>query len=220
MSATTLTLTDALRTYLLDVGVREDPVLASLRERTAPLSEARMQICAEQGALLTLLARLTGARRALELGTFTGYSSVCIARGLADGGRLTCCDVSEEWTSMAREAWAEAGLQDRIELRLAPAVETLDRLLADEGEGAFDLAFVDADKENYLTYHERVLRLLRPGGVALYDNVLWGGTVLDDEDVRPTTVAIRAFNRFLASDPRIDLALIPIGDGLTVARRR
>ncbi|MCB9689591.1 MAG: class I SAM-dependent methyltransferase [Alphaproteobacteria bacterium] len=220
MSAKTLNLTEPLRAYLLDVGVREDAVLASLRERTAALPEARMQICAEQGALLTLLTRLLGARRALEVGTFTGYSSICIARGLADGGRLTCCDVSDTWTSMAREAWSEAGVADRVELRLAPAVETLDALLADGHEGTFDLAFVDADKESYLAYHERALRLLRPGGVALYDNVLWGGSVLDDEDQRPSTVAIRAFNRALAGDERVDLVLVPIGDGLTVARRR
>lgn len=220
MSAKTLNLTEPLRAYLLDVGVREDALLASLRERTASLPEARMQICAEQGALLTLLTRLIGARRALEVGTFTGYSSICIARGLVDGGRLTCCDVSDTWTSIAREAWFDAGVADRVELRLAPAVDTLDALLADGHEGTFDLAFVDADKESYLAYHERVLRLLRPGGVALYDNVLWGGSVLDEQDLRPTTVAIREFNRALASDDRVDLVLVPIGDGLTVARRR
>ncbi len=220
MSAKTLSLTDDLRAYLLRVGVREDPLLADLRERTARLPEARMQICAEQGAFLTLLTRLVGARRALEVGTFTGYSSVCIGRGLPPDGHLLCCDVSAEWTAMAREAWARAGLSDRVELRLAPALETLDRELAAGGEGTFDLAFVDADKESYLAYHERVLRLLRPGGVVLYDNVLWSGRVIDPADQSASTVAIRAFNDALAADERVDLVLLPLGDGLTMARRR
>jgi O-methyltransferase len=220
MSARTLPLDDALRTYLLDVGVRESAVLAQLRERTAGLPRAGMQICAEQGAFLTLFARAMGAKRILEVGTFTGYSSVALGTALPAGGELLCCDVSEEWTALAREAWVAAGIADKVTLVIAPALETLDQLLADGQAGTWDLAFVDADKGNYREYHERVLKLLRPGGVAAYDNVLWSGKVLDPEDTSPDTVAIRSFNAALAGDSRVDLSMIPIGDGLTLARRR
>lgn len=220
MSMGTLTLTPALRDYLVAVGVREDPLLAALREETAALPEANMQISPEQGALMGLLARLVGARAILELGTFTGYSSIVLARGLQDGGRITCCDRSEAWTSIARRYWEQAGLVDKIELRLGPALDTLDRLIAEGRTGAYDLAFVDADKENLAEYHERVLVLLRSGGAVMYDNVLWGGAVLDPSDTRASTEAIRAFNAKVAVDPRVDLAMIPIGDGLTICRKR
>lgn len=220
MSARTLPLTEPLREYLLRVGVREDPVLQRLRVRTAELAEARMQICPEQGAFLQVLAAALGARRILEVGTFTGYSSVALARGLAPGGELVCCDISAEWTAIARAAWREAGVEDRVRLELRPALETLDRELAAGAAGSFDLAFVDADKANYLGYHERCLRLVRPGGVLLYDNVLWGGRLIDPADRTPDTEALRAFNEALASDTRVDLTMLPLGDGLTLARIR
>ena len=220
MSSKTLSLTDELREYLLRVGVREPAVLSRLRERTGALPDARMQICPEQGAFLTVFARAVGARRILEVGTFTGYSSVALAQALPPDGELLCCDVSEEWTAMARAAWAEAGLSDRVRLVLAPALATLDGLLAEGQAGRFDLAFVDADKESYPAYHERCLALLRPGGVALYDNVLWSGRVLDPADTTRDTVALRAFNERLRHDDRVDLSMLPVGDGLTLARKR
>jgi O-methyltransferase len=220
MSARTLPLTDEDRAYLLRVGVREDPVLAGLRERTAELPQSGMQICPEQGAFLTLLARSVGARRILEVGTFTGYSSVALARALPDDGELVCCDVSAEWTAIARDAWAAAGVADRVRLVLAPALQTLDGLLVDGAVGGFDLAFVDADKGNYLAYHERCLRLVRRGGVILYDNVLWGGRLCRPGEQSPDTRALRAFNEALAADERIDLSMLPLGDGLTLARVR
>ena len=220
MSSRTLPLTDDLRAYLLRVGVREDPVLAELRARTLALPQAGMQICPEQGAFLTLFARAVGARRALEVGTFTGYSSVALARALPDDGELVCCDRSAEWTSLAREAWAAAGVAGRVTLRLAPALQTLDALIVEGGVGTFDLAFVDADKANYPAYHERCLRLIRRGGVVIYDNVLWGGRVAGPGDNTPDTVALRAFNEALARDERIDLSMLPVGDGLTLARVR
>ncbi len=201
-------------------GVREPEILARLREETAPLQSAGMQICPEQGALMSLLVKLVGAQRILEVGTFTGYSSLAMALAMPSGGRLTCCDVSEEWTAIARRYWDEAGVADRVDLRLAPALETLDALLAEGQAGAFDMSFVDADKENYLAYHDRCVQLVRPGGVLLYDNVLWGGKVADDSDQRESTSSIRALNETVAGDERIDLVMIPIGDGLTLARKR
>lgn len=218
MSAGTLNVTPELRRYLLDVGVREDPVLAELRAETAQLPESRMQISPEQGALMGMLARLIGAKRALEIGTFTGYSSIVLARALPDDGRVTCCDRSEAWTTIARRYWDVAGVAHKIELRLGPAVETLDGLVA-EGR-TYDLAFVDADKENLVAYHERALQLVRPGGAILYDNVLWGGRVIDADDATPATEGVRALNRMVAGDDRVDVAMVPIGDGLTICRRR
>lgn len=220
MSASTIPLTPELRAYLLRVGVREDPLLARLREETASHPAARMQICPEQGAVMTMLARLLCVRRALEVGTFTGYSSLALLQGMPDFGSLTCCDLSAEYTAVARRYWAEARVSHRVDLRLGPALDTLDALIAEGRAGSYDLAFVDADKENYLGYHERCLSLVRPGGVILYDNVLWGGSVLDAQDRRPPTVAIRALNDFLARDARVDVVMLPVGDGLTLARRR
>jgi caffeoyl-CoA O-methyltransferase len=197
---------------------RPDEVLAELAERTAALGEvARMQISPEQGALLQLLTAAIGARHAVEVGTFTGYSSVCIARGLAEGGRLLCCDVSEEWTALARDAWSRAGLEDRIELRLGPAAETLEALPHDP---PVDLAFIDADKGGYLGYYEALVSRLRPGGLVLVDNVLWSGRVVDPDDHDPDTEAIRAFNDHVAADDRVDRVLVPIADGLLVVRKR
>ena len=178
---------------------------------------AGMQIAPEQGAFMTWLTRLIGARHALEIGTFTGYSAICVARGLAEGGRLVCLDVSEEWTSIGRDAWKEAGLDDRIELRLGPAAETLAAMPADE---QFDIAFIDADKTGYETYLDLVHDRLRSGGVVLVDNVLQGGRVADPEAQDETTRVIRAFNTARADDDRWDTAMLPLADGLTLLRKR
>jgi predicted O-methyltransferase YrrM len=213
-------LPDDVRDYLLRVGVREPDVLRRLREHTASIPRANMQIAPEQGAFMALLAELTGARRCLELGTFTGYSSLAVALALPADGSILCCDVSEEWTSIARQYWAEAGVADRIELRLAPALQTLDALLAEGAQETFDFAFVDADKVNYPHYYDRLLRLVRPGGVMLWDNVLWSGRVADPAADDEDTVALRKINEMLAADERVSIAMLPIADGLTVALRR
>lgn len=218
MSSQTLPLTPELRDYLLRVGVREPELLARLREETAALPRAQMQICPEQGALMTILARMLGARRALEVGTFTGYSSLALLAGMPPDGRLTTLDVDADVTTIARRYWREAGVEDRVELVLGPAVDTLDRLVAEQR--TYDLAFVDADKENLLAYYERALALLRPGGVVLIDNVLWGGRVLDASATEPSTIAVRALNGAVAADERVEVVMIPVGDGLTVARKR
>jgi caffeoyl-CoA O-methyltransferase len=176
-----------------------------------------MQISPEQGAFMTVLTRLLGARTAIEVGTFTGYSALCVARGLPDDGRLLCLDVSEEWTAIARRAWERAGVASKIELRLGPAVDTLRSLPEQE---AFDIAFIDADKGNYPTYYEEVLKRLRPNGAVLVDNVLWGGAVIDKAANDDNTKAIRAFNDMVAADDRVDTVMLPLGDGVTIARKR
>jgi len=213
-------LSQELHAYLVKVGVREPDVLRRLRERTAALPEHGMQIAPEQGAFMSLLVKVMGARRCLEVGTFTGYSSTAVALALPPGGKLVCCDVSREWTDSARETWAEAGVADRVELRLGPALETLDQLLAEGDAGRFDFAFIDADKPNYDRYVERALRLVRPGGLIAIDNVLWSGRVADSSVVDESTVAIRALNEKLAADERVEVAMAPIGDGLTLLRVR
>jgi len=207
----------AIAAYIDARTAGPDEVLTRLITRTREETggAAGMQVSPSQGSLLTMLARLVGARRALEIGTFTGYSSICIARGLAEGGTLTCCDVSEEWTSIARDAWAEAGLSDRIDLRIAPALETLATL-----EPGFDLAFIDADKEAYPAYFEAVLGLLRPGGLILVDNTLWSGRVVEAAEPGSNTVHIQAFNDLVAADERVDSQILPISDGMTVAVKR
>jgi caffeoyl-CoA O-methyltransferase len=211
-------LTPELHAYLVAHATPPDPVLETLMAETAALGEiARMQIAPEQGPFLTLLARLLDARSIIEVGTFTGYSSICLARGLAPGGRLLCCDVNEEWAAIASRAWAEAGVDDRIELRLAPALETLGALPDDAG---IDLAFVDADKGNYIAYYEQLVPRLRPGGLLVADNVLWSGAVVDPGADDDDTRAIRAFNDHAAADPRVEPVLLPVGDGLLLARRR
>ena len=220
MSNRSISLTDSLYDYLLSVSLRESELQRRLREETAKDPMARMQISPEQGQFMALLARLTGARRCIEVGVFTGYSSLAVALALPADGSIVACDVSEQWTSVARRYWAEAGVASRIDLRLAPALETLDLLLAAGGAGTFDLAFIDADKENYLGYYERVLRLLRPGGLAVADNTLWSGRVADPEVADVDTVALRHFNEHLHRDDRVDLALLPVGDGLTLARKK
>ena len=204
--------------YALDHSSGPDAVQLELQrvtaERTGRL--AGMQIGDDQAVLLEILARATGARRAVEIGTFTGYSALALARGLGPDGRLLCCDVSEEWTAIARAAWARAGVADRIDLRIAPALQTLGSLPDDV---VFDLAFVDADKANYTAYYEALLPRLRPGALLMVDNTLWGGAVLDDKDDSDDTVAIRALNDRIAADPRVRVVLLPIGDGLTVVQR-
>jgi caffeoyl-CoA O-methyltransferase len=204
--------------YIAERTAAPDDVLVRLQVRTAELGRAAgMQIGADQGALLTLLTRLVGATSAVEVGTFTGYSSISIARGLAPGGRLLCCDVSEEFTALARDAWAEAGLTDVIELRIAPAIETL-RALPDDA--TIDLAFIDADKGGYAGYFEELLPRVRPGGLLLVDNTLWSGRVVDDAADDADTRAIKAFNDAVAADDRVESYLLPIGDGLTLIRKR
>ena len=220
MSNRTIQLSDELYAYAQRVGVREPDLLRQLREETARLPQSRMQISPEQGALMAMLVGLMGARRCLEVGTFTGYSALSVALALPAEGRLVCCDLSREWTDVARRYWDSAGVADRIELRIGPASDTLDALLADGGADTFDFAFIDADKPNYDAYYERALRLVRPGGVIAIDNVLWSGAVIDPEDDTPDTRAIRALNDKIAGDERVDAVLVPIGDGLTLARRR
>jgi predicted O-methyltransferase YrrM len=215
-----ITMTPALHAYLTEVSVREPDVLRRLREETAALPRAGMQILPDQGTFMALLIRLIGARHCLEIGTFTGYSSLAVALALPADGRVVCCDVSQEYTDVARRYWAMAGVADRIALHIGPARETLDRLLA-EGEGQrFDFAFIDADKENYGHYYEAALRLVRPGGLIAIDNVLWGGAVADPAKNDPDTAALKALNHKLHGDERVDLCMLPLGDGLTLARIR
>ena len=220
MSKGSIGLSEELNDYLVAEGVREPEVLGRLREETASMAEARMQIAVEEGAFLALLVRLMGARRIIEIGTFTGYSSTAMALALPSDGRIVCCDISQEFTDVARGYWSEAGISDRVELHLAPALETLDGLLAAGGEGTFDLAFIDADKTNYAAYVERALRLVRRGGLIAIDNVLWGGRVIDAADTDEDTQAIRDLNADLATDERFDIAMLPIADGVTLLRVR
>jgi caffeoyl-CoA O-methyltransferase len=213
-----LGLSPGLHAYLVAHGTPPDEVQRELIAETAKLGPiAAMQIAPEQGAFLTLLARLIGAREAVEVGTFTGYSSLAIARGLAPGGRLLCCDVSAEWTALARRAWQRAGVAERVELRIAPALETL-RALPEAPR--FDLAFIDADKVNYAAYYEEILKRTRAGGLILVDNVLWSGRVIDGAVQDDDTRAIRAFNDFVCADPRVDCTMTSISDGLTLLRKR
>jgi caffeoyl-CoA O-methyltransferase len=207
-----------LHDYLVAHGTPPDEIQHALIEETATLGNiSRMQVAPEQGAFLTLLTRLVGARSAVEVGTFTGYSSLAIARGLADGGRLLCCDVSDEWTSVARRYWERAGVSDRIDLRLAPALETL-RTLPDDA--TIDLVFIDADKPGYIEYWDELVPRVRPGGVIVVDNVLYSGEVVDLLNASESGLAIHAFNEHARDDDRVDLVMLPISDGLTVARRR
>lgn len=220
MSRNTVNVTPALQRYILDHSLREPAVLARLRAVTAGMSTAGMQISPEQGQFMQLLVRLLNAHRCLEIGTFTGYSSLAVALALPGDGRLIACDVSVEWTQIARQFWQEAGVDTRIDLRLAPALQTLDALLAAGNTGSFDFAFIDADKVSYIDYYERSLELLRPGGLIAVDNTLWDGTVADASVHDGDTQAIRAFNDHVHRDERVDVSLVPIGDGLTLLRKR
>ena len=220
MSNRTIVMSAPLYEYLLAASLRELPVLKRLREETARHPRATMQISPEQGQLMRLLVKLLGAKRCIEVGVFTGYSSLCMALALPQDGRLLACDVSEEFTSVARRYWKEAGVEPKIELKLAPALETLDARLKAGEAGTYDLAFIDADKANYSGYYERILKLLRSGGLVLVDNVLWSGAVIDKKDKTEDTVAIRAFNEALRTDERVELSMLPVGDGLTLALKR
>ncbi|MDH5227607.1 MAG: class I SAM-dependent methyltransferase [Gammaproteobacteria bacterium] len=220
MSNRSITLTDPIYQYMNDVSLREAPVLRALREETAALTQRSMQIAPEQGQFMALLVRLLRARRCLEIGVFTGYSSLATALALPPDGRIVACDVSEEWTAIARRYWEQGGVAHRIDLHIAPATNTLDALLQQGQAGTFDLAFIDADKTNYLAYYERTLQLLRPGGLVLIDNTLWSGRVADPAVNDPDTVALRELNTALLRDERVDLSLLPVGDGLTLALKR
>ncbi|MGM3305511.1 class I SAM-dependent methyltransferase [Anabaena sp. WFMT] len=219
MGKQTIGLEQDLYNYLLSVSLREPEVLTQLRHETAQLPRAIMQISPEQGQFMALLVKTLGAKKTLDIGVFTGYSSLVVALALPADGKIVACDVSEEYTSIGRRYWQQAGIADKIDLRIAPALETLDQLLA-AGEGeTFDFAFIDADKGNYENYYERSLQLIRPGGLIAVDNVLWSGKVADTEVQDNQTKKMRAFNQKLHQDSRVDLSLVPIADGLTLVRK-
>jgi caffeoyl-CoA O-methyltransferase len=220
MSCTHLELSGELWDYIRRMSLREPDILRRLREETAPLPMARMQISPEQGQFMGMLIRLLGARATIEVGVFTGYSSLSVALALPEGGKIIACDVSEEWTSIARRYWRDAGVANKIDLRLRPALETLDALLAEGRAGAFDFAFIDADKANYSNYYERCFELIRPGGLIAIDNVLWHGDVVNPAKQDEDTQAIRAFNERVSRDDRVWVSLLPISDGLTLAMKK
>lgn len=220
MSNKMLTMTDKLYAYLHQASLRETDLLARLRDETRQLPMAGMQIAPEQGQFMQLLVKALGIRRAIEIGVFTGYSSLCVALAMPDDGRIVACDVSEEWTDIAQRYWQEAGVAHKIELRLAPAVETLDTMIANQLKDSFDFAFIDADKTAYKDYYERALALIRPGGLIAIDNTLWNGSVADEGNQTDDTKAIREFNRLVQADKRVDMCLLPVGDGLTLALKR
>jgi len=220
MSRASFLLPERLAEYYAGVAVREPPLFAELRRETAKLPQAVMQIAPEQGQLMAILVRLMGAKRCIEVGVFTGYSSLAVASALPDDGELLACDVSEEWCAIARRYWQKAGVDRKIRLVLAPAVQTLDRELAAGKAGAYDFAFIDADKPAYPDYLERCLKLLRPGGLIAVDNTLWSGRVADPAERDKDTEALRAFNTRVSRDERVDLCLVPIADGLTLLRKR
>jgi predicted O-methyltransferase YrrM len=219
MSKQTLGLEQSLYDYLLSVSLREPTILTQLRQETSQLPMSRMQISPEQGQFMALLVKLIGAKKTLEVGVFTGYSSLVVALALPADGKIVACDVSEEYTSVARRYWQQAGVADKIDLHIAPALETLDNLLTTGEAGTFDFAFIDADKSNYNNYYERCLELIRPGGLIAIDNVLWSGKVAETEIQDNQTNKIRALNRKLHQDSRITLSLVPIADGLTLAMK-
>ncbi len=216
MTTRTLSITPAIQEYINGIGYREHPVLGELREAVRSHPFVGMQIASEQGAFMQLLIRLTGAKKGIEIGTFTGYSALATALALPDDGRLICCDVSEEWTAIGKQYWEKAGVDHKIDLRIAPGVETLNTL--DDEAGDFDWVFIDADKENYLNYYEKSLELLKPGGLILIDNTLWSGAVVDPKD--EDTKAIDRCNRLVFSDERVDMVLLPLADGIVMARKR
>ena len=220
MTTKSIGLEQGLYDYLLQHSLREPKLLAELRAETAKLPQANMQIAPEQGQFMAMLARIIGARRYLEVGTFTGYSAVAVSLAMPQQGETTCLDISEEWTTIAQRYWIRAGLADRIHLHLAPASETLEALIRDGWSGDYDMAFIDADKTGYADYFEACLTLVRPGGLILVDNTLWDGKIADENEHDEDTRAIHAFNQRIFDDQRIDLSLLPIGDGLTIARRR
>lgn len=206
--------------YLLENSLRDDPLLKQLREETARDPLARMQIAPEQGQFMALLVKLIGARNLIEVGTFTGYSSLCMARALPEDGYLLCCDIDENWTRIARRYWQQAGVADKIDLQLAPAADTLQARINTGDHNRFDLAFIDADKENYGRYYEQCLQLIRPNGLIIFDNMLWSGRVADPQVNDDDTRALRDMNRFLLQDERVDISLLPMADGITLVRKR
>ncbi len=216
MSNRTLSIDDRIYDYLCDVSIQEPELLRQLREETAQIEYSVMQISPEQGQFMSLLIKLMGARRALEIGTFTGYSSICVASAMPDDGKLICCDISPQWTAMAEKYWALTGLENKIDLYSQPAEQTLQMLLDEGAEKSFDFIFIDADKQNYIKYYEMSLRLLRKGGIMAIDNTLWSGAVADPENTEPGTRAIRRFNDMLKQDNRVSQSLLTIGDGLTL----
>jgi predicted O-methyltransferase YrrM len=221
MANRTIQVTEPVHDYLLSVSLREPAILTKLREETAPLEAAGMQISPEQGQFMRLLVKMLGAKRTLEVGVFTGYSALSVALVLPDDGQIIACDVSPEWTTIARRYWQAAGIAHKIDLRLAPATDTLATLVADEANhGAFDFAFIDADKGNYAAYYEQAFKLIRRGGIIAVDNVLWGGSLVDESKQDEESNAIRALNQKIHKDDRVDVSLVPIGDGLTLARKR
>ena len=220
MSKGIIKVSDELYKYILSVSLREPGILRRLREETEPYPHSFMQISPDQGQFMALLVHLMRATRTIDIGVYTGYSSLSVAMALPDDGKLIACDLNEEWTSVAKRYWAEAGVAHKVDLRLAPAIETLDSLLAEGLAGSFDFIFIDADKENYDGYYERSLELLRPGGLIAVDNVLWSGRVLESSGYDPDTSAIKAFNTKLLTDNRIFLSMVPIADGLTLAFKR
>ena len=219
MSNQTLPINDTIYHYLLDHSLRESNSLKALREETMSLDMSRMQIAPEQGQFMALLVSMLGAKNIIELGVFTGYSTLCMAQVLPEDGRVLACDLDEEWATIARKYWRQAGVDNKIELHLAPAKDTLAALIDKNEQGQFDFAFIDADKENYIIYYEQCLKLLRPGGVIAVDNVLWDGNVADNSIQDAETQAIRALNEHIHRDQRVDISLVPIGDGLTLARK-
>ena len=220
MSRTSFLLPERLAEYYAGVALREPAVFAELRRETAKLPQAVMQIAPEQAQLMAILVRLMQARRCIEVGVFTGYSSMAVASALPDDGELLACDVSEEWSAIARRYWQKAGVDRKIRLVLAPALQTLEREIEAGKSGSYDFAFIDADKTAYRDYYERCLTLLRAGGLIAVDNTLWSGRVADAAVVDADTEALRAFNAFVARDERVDLCLVPIADGLTLLRKR
>lgn len=220
MTVRLLEITPKLYDYMLSISSRETALMARLRDETAKMPGAGMQIPPMQGQFLAFLVSLIGARRGIEIGTFTGYSALWVASALPDDGKLICCDVNEQTTAVAQRYWKESGVDRKIELRLAPALDTLTALLASDGAGTFDYVFIDADKENYDAYYERSLELVRAGGLIVFDNMLWGGAVADDHKRDVDTLALKALNAKLHNDKRIDLSLLYIGDGVTLARKR
>ena len=220
MSSTTIGLSNELRKYMLNVSFRDDEILRQLREETLTLKEAQMQISPEQGAFLSILTKILNAKKTLDIGVFTGYSSLVVARELPDDGLVVACDTSIEWTSIAKKYWKLAGIDNKVDLHLAPAKETLEKLIEDGQASTYDFSFIDADKINYQSYFENSLILVKPGGIIAVDNVLWSGQVIDQTDFEPATRAIRSFNEKLYQDNRVSISMVPIGDGLTLAYKK